>query len=62
MSPIIVHPATVGNIVGVSIVDEVFNLLAVLLIVFTLVLVIDFGFDIEEGSALVLATLATAAL
>jgi len=62
MSPIIVHPATVGNIVWVGIVDEVFNLLAVLLIVFTLVLIVDFSFDIEEGSALILATLATAAL
>jgi hypothetical protein len=62
MSPIIVEVAALGDIVGVGIVDEVFDFFAVLLVVFGFVLVLDLGFDIEESSAVVLAPLATVAL
>lgn len=62
MSPIIVEVAALGNIVGMGIVNEVFNLFTVLLIVFRLVLVLDFGLDIEESSAVVLAPLAAMTL
>jgi hypothetical protein len=62
MSPVIVKVAALGNIVGVSIVDEVFDLFAVLLVVFGLVFVLDFSFDIEESSAMVLAPLAAMTL
>ena len=62
MSPIIVKVAALGNIVGVGIVDEVFDFFAVLLVVFGLVFVFDFGFNVEESSAVVLAPLAAMAL
>jgi hypothetical protein len=62
MSPIIVEVATLSNVVGVRIVDEVFDFFTILLLIFGLVLVLDFGFDIEEGSAVVLAPLAAVAL
>ena len=62
MSPIIVEVAALGNIVGMGIVDEVFDFFAVLLVVFGLVFVFDFGFNVEESSAVVLAPLAAMAL
>lgn len=62
MPPIIVEVAALGNIVGMGIVDEVFDLFTVLLIVFRLVLILDFGFDIEESGAVVLAPLAAMTL
>jgi len=63
MSPIIVEAGTVANIVGMIILlDEVFNLLALLFIILSFVLVVDFGFYIEEGSAAVSAALAAVAL
>lgn len=62
MSPIIVEVTTLGNIVGMGIVDEILDFFAILLVVFGFVFVFDFGFDIEKGSAVVLTPLATMAL
>ena len=62
MSPIIVEVAALSNVVRMGIVDKVFDFFAILLLVFGLILVLDFGFDIEEGSAVVLAPLAAVAL
>ena len=63
VSPIIVEAAAVGNIVRVGIVDEVLYFFTVTNFVFSLVFVIDFGFDIEESSSTVLvATLASVTL
>jgi hypothetical protein len=49
MSPIIVDVATLSDIISLGVVDEIFDLLAVFLILFGLVFVLDFGFDIEES-------------
>jgi hypothetical protein len=62
MPPVIVEVSALGNVIGMSVVDEVFDFFAILLVVFGLVFVLDFGFDIEEGSAMVLAPLAAMAL
>jgi hypothetical protein len=62
MSPIVVEVAALGNVVGMGIVDKVFDFFALFFFVFGLVLVLDFGFDIEEGSAVVLAPFAAVAL
>lgn len=49
MSPIIVKSRALGDVVGVRVVDEILNLFAVFLLVLGLILVVDFGLDIEEG-------------
>lgn len=63
MSSIIVEAGTFANIVGmIVLLDEVLNLFPVFLVFFSLVFIVDFGFDIEEGGATVSATLAAMAL
>lgn len=62
MSPIILEVAALGDIVGVRIVNKVFDFLAILLFVLGFVFILDLGLDIEEGCAVVLATFATVLL
>jgi hypothetical protein len=62
MSPIIIETTVVDHVVGVGIVDEVFDFFTVLLIVLCLVLVFNLGFDIEESGPVVLAPLTTTTL
>jgi len=62
MPPIIVEVAALGDIIGMSIVDEVFYFFTLFLLVLGFVFVLDFGFDIEEGGAMILAALAAMAL
>jgi hypothetical protein len=57
MSPVVIEPTTIGNIIGVGIVDKVFDLFAVFLLIFSLVFIIDLGFDIEESSSPVTSAL-----
>jgi len=56
MSPIVVEPLRVGDVVGMSIVDEVLYLLTVFLLVLGFVLVVDFGFDIKEARGTVISS------
>jgi hypothetical protein len=62
MPAIIVKVAALSNIIGMGIVDEVFYFFTLLLLILCFVFVLDFGFDIEEGGAMILATLAAMAL
>ncbi len=62
MSSVVIETRTFGHIVGVCVVDEVLNLLAVFLFVFAFVLVVDFGLDIEEGIASVTTSFPAMAL
>lgn len=62
MTTVIVEARSIGKIVGMLIVDEVSNFLIFLLIVFGLVLVVDFGFDIEESIAAVATALSAMTL
>lgn len=51
MAAIVIEPTALGNIVGVFIIDEVFDLFAVLLVILTLVFIVDFRLDIEESGS-----------
>ena len=63
MFPLIVEPTSLGNIVGMGIVDEAPNLLTLFLVISTLVFIFDFGFNIEElSSSVSLVTLTAMAL
>jgi hypothetical protein len=63
MSPIVVEPLRVGDVVGMGVVDEVLYLLTVFLVILGFVLVVDFSFDVEEaGGAVVSSPLAAVAL
>jgi hypothetical protein len=63
MSPIVVEALCVGDVVRMGVVDEVLYLLTVFLVILGFVLVVDFGFDIEEtGGAIVSSPLAAVAL
>lgn len=58
----VIVPAAIDHVVNMGIVDEVADFFAALLIIFSFVFIVDFGLDIEEGVALVSATLATVIL
>jgi len=63
MPPIIVGAAGLADVVGMIVLfDEVFYLFTFLLVILGFIFIIDLGFDIEEGSATVSATLAAMAL
>ena len=62
MSSVVVEGTAVSDVIRVGIVDKVQLLLAFLLLIFGFVFVVDLGFDIDEGIAPVLATLATMVL
>jgi len=63
MPPIIVGAAGLADVVGMIVLfDEVFYLFTFLLVILGFIFIIDLGFNIEEGSAAVSATLAAMAL
>lgn len=63
VTAVVVEAAALLDVVGVGVVDEVSYLFTFLLVVFALVLVVDLGLDIEEGSpAVALMALAAVSL
>lgn len=62
MTSVIIEASALSNVVGMGIVDEVFNLLAVFLLILSILFVVDFGLDIEEGGSAILSALATMSL
>jgi hypothetical protein len=62
VSPIILEMPAVGNVIGVGVVNKIFNFFALFLVFFGFVLIFDFGFDIEESGAVILPALAAMAL
>lgn len=58
----VVFASTNVGLANLGMLDETFSTLIFVVLIFTLVLVIDFGLDIEEGSASVLTTLAAMSL
>lgn len=56
MSPIVVEPIALGDVVRMGVVDEVLYLLTVFLLILGFVLVVDFGFDIEEAGGTVVSS------
>lgn len=62
MPSVIVETIGIDDIVRVFIVDEVFNLFAFFFLVLVVFLVVDLGFDIEEGSAAIFTAFSSMAL
>lgn len=62
MPSVIVEASTFGNVVRMSVVDEVLYLFTVFLLILAIFFVLDLGLDIEEDGATIPATLATMSL
>lgn len=62
MSPIVVEMRALGDIVRMSMINEVPYFFTLSLLILGFVLVIDFGLDIEEGGTPVSPALATVTL
>ena len=62
MSSIVFKTPNIGFIVGVSVVDEIFDLFTISLVILAFVLIVNLGLDIEESIAPVFATFSAMAL
>jgi hypothetical protein len=62
VSSIVIKPAAISNVVRMGVVNEVLNFFSILFFIFSFILVVNLGLDIEEGRPTVLATFAPMAL